>query len=452
MARIGYGKIGRSWKLDPTNGTSTGGDADVARALHLLSRLRPEDTFVLIGKNSGENPQSLGYPENVVNLWSTEYHKATQQTIREISPKPKGQNRQFSVETLPDVLAYHESIAAQMFADLDEVIMWAGQHGTSNVRLPSIEDRSTYTNPQDSFLIYASYLLQGINLWRDANPGKDVIWLNPDPRNYLKMRDLKEPLLHPVLAQFEKKQTLKHERYGDETEPPNGIKWDKQGGVWVAPQRSIYSALELTALPGPDPTQLSTDYESRMPFGIIANENRAYVANDRASAVRDWVVALWPEAEVFGKWSKKGAEALGRGEIRIVPYQHLGTVLQRWMCTITTPASGSGWATAKPWECFAYGVVCFFHPGYDTQGHIIPTLQQMSENDHVEAFNPDGAALARWLRVESPEDLKRRVDYLVENPDAWVSLIEAQRAYFVDRYNANLGGVKMIMERLDGTQ
>ena len=72
MKKIAYGKIGRAWKLDPTKGTSTGGDADVARALHILSRARPDDQFVLVGRNSGVSPQMVGYPDNVVNPWADE--------------------------------------------------------------------------------------------------------------------------------------------------------------------------------------------------------------------------------------------------------------------------------------------------------------------------------------------------------------------------------------------
>lgn len=449
--RIAYGKIGRSWKLDPTNGTSTGGDADVARALHLLARLRPNDEFILVGRNSGENPQDVGYPENVINPWTPEFTKKMKSRVAELNPKTAERKGLFTPETMAAVLSYFETeLTPELFDGVDEVIMWAGQHGTSNMILPQIDDRTQNTKPQDSFIQYASYLLMGINQFRDRHPEKDTIWLCPDPRNYLKLRDLKHPLSEPVLAQYVQSRKLKHERYGDETEPPHGISWGELGGLWVAPQSYIYSALELTALPTPAQAEVSTDFENRHDFGMLVNENRAYVSLDRNSIVKSWVLSSWPDAEIFGKWSKKSMEELGRMDIRPAPYEHVPTVLKRWRCTITTPASGSGWATAKPWECFAYGVVCFFHPGYDVQGHILPTLDQLSESDMYEAFNPEGAALAKWLRVDSPEDLKRRVDYLTENPEAWKQLILAQRAYFDSQYQAYLGGVRMIMERLDG--
>lgn len=440
MKRIAYGKIGRAWKLDPTRGTSTGGDADVARALHILSRARPNDQFVLVGRNSGETPQAVGYPDNVINPWADEkFVKAF-----------KTKNAR-CIKTKDDVgrMQLVDYVAATLFVDTDEVIMWAGQHGTSNRILPQVSDRAKVTTPQESFIQYASFLLEGINIFRNAHPDKDAIWLCPDPRNYLKMRDIKDPLKYPVVAQFEQRRQLKHERYGDPTEPPQGVKWDTLGGVWVASQCYSYGALEMTALPSPDRAQVSIDHRNRFEFGMLVNENRAYVSRDRKSIVGDWALSEWPDCEIFGKWTDASMQALGRTDIRPAPYEYVPNVIQRWRCTLTTPASGSGWATAKPWECFAYGTICFFHPEYDTQGWILPTLDQLKKHDGRKlALNDEVAALARWLRVESPAQLHKRVKYLSENEYVWAQLVGAQRAYYERRYHETQGGTYMIQERL----
>ncbi len=240
--KIGYGKIGRSWKLDPTKGTATGGDADVARALHILSRSRPEDEFILVGNNSGENPQEAGYPSNVVNPWTK-----LRDDIRGLGLNDK------TIQEKSDALA---DITAPLFTDLAHVIMWAGQHGTSNMPIPMVDDRSTVTKPQMSFVNYGGYLLNGINRWRDQDPvGFEEIWLCPDPRNYLKARDLKWPLQNSIIAQYEQTKTTKHERFGDTTDPVLfRSKWDpiSDNGVWLAQTRYTYDALELTALPHPE--------------------------------------------------------------------------------------------------------------------------------------------------------------------------------------------------------
>lgn len=437
--RIAYGKTGRSWKLDPRNGTTTGGDADVARALHNLARSRPEDTFVLVSRNSGENPQAVGYPENVINPWEDKPGGLMDQLREKTKALRSAESeRSYTEEGLKQLMDWYAStLTPATFGDVDEVIMWVGQHGSTNIPLPGTADRSVMTYPQDTFITYAAYLFIGINDWQAKNPGKDVIWLCPDPRNYLKCRDLKEPLKFPVIAQYSIKKALKHERYDDPTEPPAGITWDKQGGVWVASQSYSYEALELTALPSPAAVSVNSDHQSRSPFGLLINENRGGGRNPRVNVLKRWVMPFWPQADIFGKWTDESKKELGREDIDLCSYGDIGPTLQKWRCTLTTPASSSGWATAKPWECFAYGVVCFFHPEYDTQDNILKDA-------------PD--TLKQWLRVKSPEELKARVDYLNENPDVWQQLIHAQRAYYESKYTSERGGVRAIMNRLDGVQ
>lgn len=415
--RIGYGKIGRSWKLDHTRGNTGSGDVDVARALHLLSRMRPSDEFVLVGCNSAEDPQSVGYPSNVVNPWT-----ALRPSYKLTKPGS-------------DLLENTErmwGLTQHMFTDVDAMIVWAGQHGTSNTPIPKVDDRSVVTEPQVSFINYCAYLLKGINRWRDEDLSREELWLCPDPRNYLKARDLKWPLRSTVIAQYEQDRETKHERYGDTTDPaPWGARWSGEG-VWLAPSRYSYDALELTALPAPRDVE-TAPWDMRYDFGMVVNENRAYVARNRLDAVRDWVLRYWPEAEIFGVWSDKSKEALGRTDIRPCPYPHLPSTLQRWRCTLTTPASGTGWATAKPWECFANGVVCFFHPAYDTQNQILVDAPR---------------ELRDWLRVPDPEALHKRVTHLGQDRAAWEWLIATQRAYFVEKYHEHQGGVREIMRRL----
>ena len=437
MKRIAYGKIGRAWKLDPTKGTSTGGDADVARALHILSRARPNDQFILVGRNSGDIPQLVGYPDNVINPWADEKFVKAYKTENSRCAKAKDDIGRMRLV---------DEIATKLFDGIEDVIMWAGQHGTSNRILPQVSDRSSLTTPQESFIQYASFLLEGVNQFRAVHPGRDAIWLCPDPRNYLKMRDVKEPLKHPIIAQFEQTRPLKHERYGDPTEPPNGITWDTNGGVWIASQTYKYGALEMTALPTPQRAIVDINPSARHDFGMLVNENRAYVSRDRKSIIAGWVLDKWPDCEIFGKWTEASMQALGRMDIRPAPYEYVPNVVQRWKCTLTTPASGTGWATAKPWECFAYGTVCFFHPDYDTQGWILPTIDQLVAGGPLDE---DAAALARWLRVESAAQLHQRAQYLAENPHAWVQLVGAQRAYYERRYTETQGGTYMIQERLN---
>ena len=418
MKNIGYSKVGRAWKLDPFKGVTGSGDADVANALHRLAELRPDDTFYLLGRNSGESPQEAGYPANVVNPW------------QEIGPILKDAK----IRDNRDYVDFMDEHLRPWFLRMDEHVVWAGQHGTSNSVIPKVDARDEVTNPQDSMVRYGGFIIDGLNHWRDVDPYvREEVWLCPDVRNYIKCRDLKWPLQGSVIAQYEQTLKTKHERYGDPMDASAlDAEWAGEG-VWFANTRYTYDGLELTALDAPDDSITAGWAERLLPLGMIVNENRAYVTKDRLSAVQDYVLSSWPDAEIFGKWSADSLKKLGREDIRPCPAEYMQTTLQRWKCTLTTPASGSGWATAKPWEAFRNRTVCFFHPHYDTQNHVL-----------------DGAPddLRRWLRVDSPEMLRDRVRFMGEAEGAWRWITAMQYEHYVKRYADTQGGVAEINRRL----
>ena len=433
--KIGYAKLGRSWKLDPYKGTSTGGDVDVARALHIMSRMMPDDEFHLIGRNSAGDPTKCPhpYPDNVFN---TSWEHTKDLGLKMIGDK-------LSVETKKQKLAELADAFVPMFLEMDAIIVWAGQHGGSQTFIPSVSDREVLTNPQMSFMNYASFIVAGINAWREKNNPQEEIWLCPDPRNYLKARDLAWPISKPVIGQHDLVRKCKHERYGDPSEPDgyNAVWADKSDrGVWHADWPYAYGALEMTGAPNPAHVmpldRILDTLADRSTFGVIMNENRiaGKPVVQRGYILENWLAPYFPDLELVGKWSPKTIERLGIPEPRTVPYGEMAGTLRKWMCTITTPASGSGWATTKPWECFAHGTVCFFHPFYDIQDHILGDAPE---------------ELHQWLRVKSAGELVSRVQYLQENPSVWKSLIRMQREYYEQQYAKTNGGTRMIMDRLE---
>jgi hypothetical protein len=400
--RIGYTKIGRSWNLDPNKWSDIGGDMDVWRALDRLARERSDDTFVLVGRNSGEVPTSVGLPPNVENPW-------TEQSKLWKSLKIK--------KDLRAVIQWFDDFQLPLFRELDGLIVWAGQHGTSNTFLPQVGEMwdGKLTNPQDSFVYYGAAIVRGINAFRAADPvSREEIWLCPDPRNYIKCRDLRWPLRHPVLAQYRETREQKFERYyyDEPRHPQFKIKRIDDRHVWVADTQYIPSRLELTMLPDADtiPFDLETP---RRPFGMIVNENREYVANSRREIMMQWVLPFFRDAEFYGKWTDKSLDMMDL-KIAPIPIPQMFPKLSSWRSTFTTPASGSKWATGKPWEAFLAGTICFFHPLYDAQNAIL-----------------DGADpnLKKWLRVSTPTDLKKRVGHLMADDSAYKWLANAQREH-----------------------
>lgn len=444
-----YGKLGRSMPLTLEKCGTLGGDIEMTATLTALAKMRPDDTIVLIGRNTGENPQDVDLPANIVNPW-TELNGVVRQFLNE-----HGMNHpNLSIEEHQVAGQFMLDITAKWWDTADEVVMWVGQHGTTNHPIPKVGDRSVLTKPHDAFTYYVGYLLQGINRWRDGNSWKrEPIFLNADPRNYLKMRDMKWPLRHPILTQYAFEHNIKNERYGDGNDPhgfilqhANLAKNCERDEVWSSRVANVYSRLELNALmpgtPSGDLLKFDSVWEGRERFGIVINEARSIgipYEKSRLHAMRNWVMQLRPSF-VFGTWSKESeATLLAENPWYIpqgpLPWNRYASAMHQVRCTFTTPSSGSGWATTKPWEAFGLGVVCFFHPDYDTQNNILGDADPMLRN---------------WLRVRTPQDLRDRVFHLSTpaGRSDWEELVRLQKQHF-DNNMRNPTFLRMINDRLE---
>lgn len=447
--KVAYGKIGRSMPLSLDKCGNLGGDVEMAAVVGTLARRNPDVDFYLIGRNTGERPAEVGLPGNVHNPW-TEWGPRLL-----VEKRRRGLNKSnLTVEEHLKVQEVFDDITLSTITDMDRIILWAGQHGTTNAPLPGVRDPNTLTKPHDWSANYVTFLTRGVNHWRDVSPWtREEIWLNSDPRNYLKLRDLKWPLRRSVLSQYTFTNNIKHARYGD------GADWEWWSGhdlaslarpedystLWQSSVTNVYARLEVNGLmPGtPFGNLLSFNdvWEDRKHFGLFINETRRYVREDiaRVNVMNEWVMPLVP-AWIHGKWSDESMRQIADAnpdwstDIRPAPWDQYVPRLHSVRSTFTTPASGTGWATAKPWEAFAAGTVCFFHPGYDIQSNILADAP---------------AGLADWLRVKNPAELKVRVNHL--NTDVgrrdWEWLVNAQRAHF-DAAVREARVFKLIEERL----
>lgn len=415
-----------------------GGDVEMVPTLKLLAERHPDVDFIIIGRNSGDRPEDVDLPGNIYNPWT-----GWQPLLRERLNAARLNYSNLRVEDHVRVAEILHEVTGPEFLNLDGVVMWLGQHGTTNQPLPSIRDRSKLTKPHDWSTLYCSYLLNGINAWRDVDPAhREEVLLNADPRNYPKYRDGKWPHRHPVLGQYSAVNAVKHERYGD------GLGWhqwyDLHGNrlptepdeLWESKIYTTYARLEVSALvpgtPYGDTIKFSDDFDRPHDFGIVINETRREVnaARSRLSAMKEWVLPLSP-GFTRGKWSDQSLRQLGV-DIQPVPQLEYISLLQSARCTLTTPSSGSGWATLKPWECFAAGTVCFFHPAYDDQDNILGDAP---------------IALREFLRVKTPEQLRERVKKITEFEGMWHWAVLEQRAHF-ERAVAERCWLKLIEERL----
>lgn len=455
LAKIGYAKIGRSYNLDANKATSIGGDIDVLQCLRRLALAFPQHEFVLVGKNSGEDPQEMGFPDNVTNPWIE--WKSHFPNV----PRPE------EADTFVDAM---RELTGDLHTELDAMIVWAGQHGSANSRIPMIgsdwnEGKSPLqlhgvtepfittggegilATPQYAFVHYVSWLLDFISRWREHGPGplkREEIWLEPDPRNYLKCRELRWPNRYPILSQYDFLRYSKHERYGWFPESlteldPTGYRENSQ---WVSNTAYCYSGLELTAVGAPPDVPFDPRPGPNR-FGMVVNENLIGVKDARLAILEEWIFPNFPDCVIRGHWTEKSQIKIGKA-IDPVPYSECAGVMKSFATTLTTPASGSEWATAKPWETFALGSVCFFHPRYDGQFNILPS-KDGSKGRYQDVRS---RTLADFLRVNSAEELVEKVQRLHDQPELYHTIVTEQRRHYEQAFARWSGGTLAIQDRL----
>lgn len=440
-----YGKLGRSMPLTLDKCGTLGGDVECIPVVKALAERHPDDTFVLFGRNSGETAAELGLPSNVVNPWTEHGWRAETRNFL----KRGDFVGNYTIEQQLEIAAFTSAMTRDVVDSADAIAFWIGQHGTTNRPTPGITKKSSgqLTRPQDFSVTYCDFMLNAVNRWRDADPyTREEVWLNADSRNYLKMRDLAWPLANPVLTQRDYSHTIRHERRDRSIDVPDawataaGTKQlDRYGhALWESTVECVYSRLEINALaPGtPFGDLVSYDGNFNRPgkFGMFINEARSYVSEQlqRKTALRDYALPVKPYF-IHGTWSKESQARLGV-EITSAPWSQYFPKLHSVKCTLTTPSSGSGFATTKPWEAFAAGTVCFFHPQYDDQNHILGGLPKTAQE---------------WLRVKHPGDFQRKLHEVTNDRHLWEWLVHVQRAYF-DQEITNLRYLTMIEDRIYG--
>lgn len=449
---IGYAKFGRSIPLDPA-AYGPQGDAEAPQLLHRLANRNPDVRWYLIGKNSADGP----LPPNVINIWPQDQPRAlwlgrgtyffcafckTQVADTRFNCCDKGRSAR----------AYEEYII-ELSKRLDGFVIHIGQHGTTNVSIPMVANSSEMTRPQAAFRNYCAYLVEALNASGDAHNGSvPVSWVCVDPRNYLKARDIKWPCGEDdILAQYTYMRPGKHERYNDMRTPQElGLIGRSDGAVWHTEQRYRQSGADMMILPDDWETWGKLEFLERKPLGIASTSS--YVTKDewrRSWLINKWVLERMPYTEVYGRWDGKSKEDV-RNPAAVLSNSvaEFPELLGSWRATVSLPATarhvgGNEWCVAKPWQAFAARTACFFIPPTDGQGWVLPVrerkpgLKQVADDlwSIRDDWTEGDLALARWLRVKTPEELRERMHAVANRHDVWAWISGAQRALLTRRWD-----------------
>lgn len=438
--KIAYTKIGRSQAYSPEKWGVAGGDWEAPLLLNRLARAHPDVEFVIVGHNDGAVPSDVGLPANVTNALTPERRRDVSRCERVINvgstPPPENTVR---------YIEYMRRVWDPVLNECDGMVAWVGQNDTINQPIPKIGQFAKHGEGLGSsrhiYIRNNSYLLSWVNAWRDEDPTREPVWLCSDIWNVLKARDLKWPHRHPVLCQYEFVKSNNHYRWSDPRTPEECGFGDiaelhpKHFGHWKADLNHVYSGLELGSCV-PSTIEFNDSWEGRRRFGVMINQSRD--GSGRNQVLKEWVRPMFPDW-IVGQWDEKRAP-----DVKPYPWHALPSLLQTVRCSLAVPIKMvQSWATPKAWEMFAAGVVCFMHPRYDSQGHILPTLAECDVDGRDDVLSH----LARWLRVEDVSQLRKRVDHLNTHREDWEWIVKAQRAVYNYEREKNLC-LSMIGDRL----
>ena len=436
--KIAYAKLARSFPTARSAVSNVGGDIEVVNLLHHL--LDDGHEVHLIGQTQKQH--KCDHPradELLVNYWGEgDDYLFDRRDFRRLMEVATRKNDQ----TLWDYEEWLDT-AIDQFPEFDDVLVWLGHHGTSLHPLPGIRKKGEYTICQQNDLRYSYPIVRAINRkkWQP-------MYLCPDPRNRMKFRDFSHKQERKVVAQFNESKEFKG--WDPDYEGPGGTK----GRVFTMRSYYRYDGIETLAidhmLESRGEKVVLLPWENRegpllnppdSPFGLIVNEGYPYVNKDkRLVLVQTWCTP-WMQREdfeLFGTWSAKSTSELQSNMhkdalcVEPIPYEEVIDRMSGWRSTFTMPATATGWATAKPWEAFIAGCVCFRHPRYDRQNHIYSATKMPGD-------------LAQFLSPLSPRTLETRVDEMWNDKEAWAQRAGQQFQFLKENYER---GWHAVRERL----
>lgn len=186
--RVGFAKVGQRIQLD-RKAPNFQGAAAPANLLFRLARRNPGVEWVLVGHHAGSLED---WPVNVVTPWSPDL--AAKQAWH--NSYDENGARQLALVN-PAVKRFEDEVVIPLIASLDGMVVVLGSNTSGSIPIP--KTKTTWADnqlmkPMEAMLNTGRYIVEGLNALGDRTDGKaPVIWLCEDPRNLLKMRDLKWP-------------------------------------------------------------------------------------------------------------------------------------------------------------------------------------------------------------------------------------------------------------------
>ena len=392
VKRVGFFKLGKAIKFNENSWGAIGGDCEPKQLINSIAARNPNIEYWILSPNDLGRVRAKEKPP-VQSLFGdpVKAKLAAAENIHEFHSKME--NRKSADETVKFIKEL----------DLDFIFFYTGPSSTVNIPgFINKVDGTGQVKSLDFFKYYAAPIIQAMNELEKKVP---IVGLLVDNRYVLACKDWSNnnrPTYYLAQNNF-----TKEEQYF--CNPP-------LRDVKTITSTYEYSGIETVFLL--DKTRYNTDELFKMKktnsFIMLQNQGKGTGGMDRWNPVRDYIVENDVKTDIYGKWDDELKEKYPdwfKGEKRI---ESMTDELLNTKYTFCVPIK-EGMVTSKYAEMLHYGIIPFLHPSYDTEFNVFPE--------------------GHFIRCKTPADLKKKVEFLNDNPDHYKKLFyNLQEKYLRDSY------------------
>ena len=392
VKKVGFFKLGKAIKFNENSWGAIGGDCEPKQLINSIAKRNPNIEYWLLSPNDLGRVRAKEKPA-VQSLFGppVETESAAPSNVKEFH------------STMADRKSSDE--AAQIIKDLDLDFIFFYTGPSSTVNIPDYINKVDGTGrvkSLDFFKYYAAPIIKAMNELEKKVP---IVGLLVDNRYILACKDWNDnnrPTYYLAQNTFTKTEEFF-------CNPP-------LRDIDTIESTYEYSGIETVFLL--DKKRYDTDELFEMKktnsFMMLQNQGNGSGGMDRWDPVRDYIVKNNIETDIYGKWDddlKKEYPKWFKGEKRI---ETMTDELLATKYTFCVPIK-EGMVTSKYAEMLHYGIIPFLHPSYDTDFNVFPE--------------------GHFIRCKSPEDLKKKVQFLNDNPEHYKKLFyNLQEKYLKDSY------------------
>jgi len=392
VKKVGFFKLGKAIKFNENSWGAIGGDCEPKQLINSIAKRNPNIEYWLLSPNDLGRVRAKEKPA-VQSLFGppVETESAAPSNVKEFH------------STMADRKSSDE--AAQIIKDLDLDFIFFYTGPSSTVNIPDYINKVDGTGrvkSLDFFKYYAAPIIKAMNELEKKVP---IVGLLVDNRYILACKDWNDnnrPTYYLAQNTFTKTEEFF-------CNPP-------LRDIDTIESTYEYSGIETVFLL--DKKRYDTDELFEMKktnsFMMLQNQGKGSGGMDRWDPVRDYIVKNNIETDIYGKWDddlKKEYPKWFKGEKRI---ETMTDELLATKYTFCVPIK-EGMVTSKYAEMLHYGIIPFLHPSYDTDFNVFPE--------------------GHFIICKSPEDLKKKVQFLNDNPEHYKKLFyNLQEKYLKDSY------------------